>query len=101
MTVSFDVRPAERGLISLIVDRAEELALADDHILDRVSTAMDLTACHANGCPLDLIKLVAADNATVSHDVFGIARHLDRSTGQLRDFFLPRCALPETSKEAA
>ncbi len=100
MAVSFDVSPTDAALISQIVDRVEELSLAQGHSLDRLSTTMDLTAVHANGCPLDLAKLAAADNFNLLHDVFGIARHLDRKTGKLRDFFDPRCSLPMTAEAA-
>ncbi|MCO8028506.1 hypothetical protein NI454_00925 [Brevundimonas diminuta] len=100
MAVSFDVSPTDAALISQIVDRVEELSLAQGHSLDRLSTTMDLTAVHANGCPLDLAKLAAADNFNLLHDVFGIARHLDRKTGKLRDCFDPRCSLPMTAEAA-
>jgi len=53
---------------------------------------MDLTATHANGCPLRLANLVAAPAADFAHDVFGIRGHLDRDTGQLKDCFVPRYA---------
>ena len=53
---------------------------------------MDITACHANGCPLDLGKLLTAPASDFGHDVFGIRRFIDRSTGQLTQCFLPRCA---------
>lgn len=58
---------------------------------------MDLAAVHANGCPLDLEKLLAADDFNFAHDVFGIYRHLDRdgkspTGGKLLDLFLPRTA---------
>lgn len=92
--VSFDITDSDAELISQIVDRVEDLSLAQGHALDRLSTTMDLTAVHANGCPLDLEKLAKADNFNLLHDVFGIARHLDRKTGKLRDFFDPRCSLP-------
>lgn len=55
---------------------------------------MDVTACHANGCPLDLEKLLHADAFNFSHDVFGIARYINRNTGKLENCFVPRCALP-------
>lgn len=53
---------------------------------------MDITATHANGCPLKLAELLAADDFNFSHDVAGIYRHLDRTTGKLLDCFLPRFA---------
>ena len=53
---------------------------------------MDITACHCNGTPLRLTDMVDAPDADLLHDVCGIARHLDRETGQLRDGFMPRYA---------
>ncbi|WP_312599640.1 hypothetical protein [Brevundimonas sp.] len=100
MTVSFDVSDEDAALIDAIVDRTEAIVEAQDGVLDRLSTEMDLTACHANGCPLDLVRLAAADNFNLAHDVFGIARHIDRRTGKLGDFFRPRHAMPTTAEAA-
>ena len=57
---------------------------------------MDVTAVHCNGCPLDLEKLLAFDAFNFAHDINGIRRHLNRQTGKLEDFFLPRCAMRST-----
>ena len=94
MPVSFDVTEQERDLIDQIVNRVLKLRADDDAAPShaRLMFRMDLTACHANGTPLDLEKLRAADDFTLVHDVVGIARHLDRTTGQLTGCFLPRCA---------
>lgn len=54
--------------------------------------AMDITACHLNGCPLKLDALLDADGFNFAHDVFGIRQHINRETGKLQDFFLPRYA---------
>ena len=51
---------------------------------------MDIDACHSNGCPLKLGELLAADDANFAHDVFGIRRFIDRTTGKLTDCFDPR-----------
>lgn len=53
---------------------------------------MDLTACHVNGCPLDLPRLMNAKDGDFGHDILGIRRHIDRITGRLNDNFQPRCA---------
>ena len=59
---------------------------------------MDLTACHRNDCELDLLALEAAGSGDTqarfdfAHDLAGITRHIDRTTGQLGDCFLPRFA---------
>jgi hypothetical protein len=55
---------------------------------------MDLEACHCNGMPLDLGRLLKADDFNFAHDVFGIANHIDRSTGKIMDCFVPRYAKP-------
>lgn len=45
--------------------------------------------------PLDLEGLAKADDSNFAHDLFGIRRHLDRSTGKLTYCFLPRYARVE------
>ncbi len=91
--VSFAVSDSEVLLIHRIVVRA--VHAAGKIGLDGLELEMDLTAAHANGCPLDLEKLAAFDDFNLLHDVLGIRRHIDRTTGQLGDCFLPRCAMPE------
>lgn len=59
----------------------------------RVGVAMDLTECHLNGCPLDFDKMMTMGELDLAHDVGGIAQHLDRNTGKLKDGFVPRCAM--------
>lgn len=98
--ISFTVTKPETLTIAKIVDRAQALFAREDRQLDRMSAMMDITACHANGCPLDLDRLLAADDFNLLHDVLGIARHLDRddtspTAGQLLDCFLPRFAKRE------
>lgn len=93
--VSFHVSPDDRGRIVRIARRGRA-ALRDHGISrDQMSIEMDLSACHANGCPLDLRKLEEADDFNLVHDLLGIARHLDHATGALRGHFHPRCALRE------
>lgn len=94
--ISFQVTKAEAQQIDAIVARYGALRveqqlppLTDDQILEH---QMDLTACHANGCPLDLERMLAARPFDLAHDVTGIANHLDRTTGQLTGHFLPRFA---------
>jgi hypothetical protein len=52
---------------------------------------MDLSAVHAH-TPMDLLALADADDFNLAHDVGGIQRHLDRTTGELGGCFLPRYA---------
>lgn len=82
--------------IAAIAKRAFDLVATPG--LDLMSLEMDIGAAHANGCKLDLDKLLKADDFNLCHDVFGISRHLDRNTGELTGWFVPRCAMP-TKKE--
>lgn len=91
--INFRVSEGERDLISRLADRASILAKKQGvKRFDKTACMMDLTATHANGCPLDFDRLLVADDFNFSHDIAGIQRHLDRSTGQLTDCFLPRFA---------
>lgn len=56
---------------------------------------MDLTAVHANGNPMRLADLLAADDFNFAHDIVGISRFLDRNTGRLTDCFSPRFSARE------
>lgn len=100
--VSFDVTREEALTIRAIVERADKLAKEHDASVDKLSLSMDITACHANGCPLELERLLAADDFNFAHDVFGIMRHMNRETGRLGDCFLPRFwRKPSTAERAA
>jgi hypothetical protein len=59
----------------------------------RQDQMMDLEAVHSNGCPLDFDKLLSFDDGNFAHDVLGIRQHIDRETGQLAGYFMPRCAM--------
>jgi hypothetical protein len=56
---------------------------------------MDLSATHANGCPLDFERLLAFPEFDYMHDIVGIHNHIHRGTGKLLHCFVPRCAKPE------
>lgn len=87
MSINWTVTREEMEAIRAIAIRAEESGIAR---ADRMTLIMDLTAAHANGSPLDLAGLLAADEFNFAHDVAGIQRHIDRRTGELLDCFLPR-----------
>jgi hypothetical protein len=89
--ISFDVTKEEGESIDRIVSRVEK-ALGN---VDRAGLVMDILATHANGCPLDFAKLEAFPATDFFHDVGGISRHLNRSTGKLGGCFLPRCAVSQ------
>ena len=79
----------EHGVIGQIVKRAVREIPGTGY---NTGLGMDLEACHACGCPLDLHGLLAAKPGDFAHDVCGIHRHLDREDGSLSDAFLPRFA---------
>lgn len=86
--LSFETTDEEDALIELCAARAR--ACGDSRPV--VMIRMDLAATNASGCPLDFEKLLAFDDFSFWHDITGIYHHLDRETGKLEDFFLPRCA---------
>ncbi len=88
--VSFDISAEDFALIKKIATRAVKLLKITFPNYDKQWSMMDLTACHANGCPLRLKDLLDADDFNFAHDIFGLLRHLNRDTGKLENCFLPR-----------
>lgn len=90
--ISFSVSLLDRRKIEEIADRAMgELRIARrNDPFTRLDIVMDVTAVHANGCPLRLGALEEADAFNFAHDILGIRTHLDRETGELMDCFRPR-----------
>lgn len=92
---SFSADRETMRLVERIADRAMALQHKAEPIqrYKRGKVAMqwhmDILATH-NAMPLDLSRLLAADDGEFAHDVFGIRRHLNRDTGQLEDCFVPR-----------
>lgn len=87
--INWNVSRRDAETISKIADRIlADLSTPDD----KMTIVMDLTACHANGVELRLAELLAADKFDLSHDYYGIRRHLNRTTGILEGCFLPRYA---------
>lgn len=93
--VSFKVTVQENRIIRDIARRTVAQAIKAGLHYDLMDAEMDVTAVHCNGCPLRLEALLEADDFNFTHDVFGILRHLDRTTGKLQNFFTPRFAQPE------
>lgn len=87
-TISFDVSHEDAVKIAAIVNRAFECGIVKKQ--NRLNLEMSITACHANGNPLDLDGLLAARVFDFTHDVIGIDRHISRDTGLLTDLFSPR-----------
>ena len=88
--ISFKATRDEHKTITNIAQRANAMAKEVGIDYPVLEAHMDISACHANGCPLKLTELASADNFNFAHDVFGIRRHIDRETGQLQDCFSPR-----------
>lgn len=95
--IKFKCSKLEKEQIKKIVDRM----CGYDSSINSLHAEMDLTACHLNGCALDLPRLLKAPKAVLGHDFYGIRKYLDRSTGKLTGNFDPRCSLPEQAEEAA
>lgn len=95
MTINWNTSKTETRLIAAAANRAVEIAKKYGVPYDKCTAMMDLTACHANGCPLKLEQMTTMPEPDFAHDVFGIRRHLDRRSGKLKDCFLPRCAEPK------
>lgn len=101
--VRFDIHREEAKLVLEIAGRAVQQARktlmatngrVESDMLRIQDWAMDITACHANGCPLRLRELLLADDFNFAHDVFGIRQHLNRDSGRLDGLFVPRFAQP-------
>jgi hypothetical protein len=91
MPINFNVSAEEHALALAIAQRFVALINRPDVTVHY--TAMDVVATHANGTPLRLADLLAADDFDFAHDVGGIRRHLDRTTGRLGGCFVPRFAV--------
>jgi len=94
-TINWNTTKAEQDLIEKIARRAMALKVPINTGRTLQDWTMDITATHCNGCALDLARFAGGDDFNFAHDIAGIARHLNRSTGQLEGYFLPRFASRE------
>lgn len=90
--INWKASKAESQLFSKLVERALPMIARLGIDYDAQSLRMDLMATHLNGMPLDLERLLSFPDFDFAHDVFGIRRHINRSTGELEGFFVPRCS---------
>lgn len=88
--INFTATTADRFLIEKIAKRAMDMRGISGHYADVIDVELDLLATHANGCQLRLSEFLAADDFQFAHDIYGIARNLDRKNGRLTNCFLPR-----------
>jgi hypothetical protein len=90
--INFNAGAEDAGRIIKIVRRFQNLIPSAQ---DSLAISMDITACHLNGCPLDLERLLNSDAPDFVHDVIGIRNNINRTTGRLENCFLPRHAAKE------
>lgn len=88
--IKFKCNKKDLGLVVLASKRAKNYYDQNGPKRSLMEIEMDITACHCNGCELDLEKLLTFDDFNFMHDVGGIANHINRTTGKLEDCFLPR-----------
>lgn len=88
--VDFLLTGEDARLVKKIAKRAQIYYRRLEIYRDLTDIHMDVSATHLNGCPLDLKKLYEFDDFNFMHDISGIARHLNRDTGKLENFFSPR-----------
>src|SRR5262245_51248064 len=96
--INWKVLREEHLLIAEITRRA--ILMAKETPIEFMELNMDITAAHANGCPLKLAELKDAPDFDFADDVFGIHRHINRTNGQLEHCFLPRFALDDAIRKA-
>ena len=92
-------RKEEFEIIAKICERAEALDIVAPSATpgnQRMNLMMDLENAHKD-VGLNLEGLLAADDMNFAHDVMGIQAHMNRSTGKLEDFFVPRYAKQDVS----
>ena len=92
MTINFKASEEEFSIIEKIVERGREMLEERGAYIDVMDHIMDITACHLNGCPLDLQAFLNSQGLDFIHDFVGITDHINRRTGQLENCFLPRFA---------
>jgi hypothetical protein len=92
MAIKWRTTKASSLLIHRIVERAVAEKLIRGSKLVKTNLEMDITAVHLNDMQLRLRDLVVAPTSDFGHDVLGIRRYVDRTTGKLTDCFVPRYA---------
>ena len=86
--ISFDTTEKEIKLILDIASRAKQSGKLKHY--DPITLMMDITATHCNGNKLDLQNFLESPDLDFFHDIFGIIKNLNRTTGKLENFFTPR-----------
>lgn len=101
LPMKMDASKKDQEIIQKIAERAHKMIFRmGPTSRDALDYNMDVTATHLNGCRLRLLDFLGAEDFSFMHDITGIGRHLNRETGKLENFFLPRFAAPD-KKELA
>ena len=87
--LNFDLDPMDRKYVTEIAQRAAKIIPGTDVL----NCVMDLSVVHNHAFKLDFERMLSADDYNLAHDIAGIAYHLNRTTGKLRDCFVPRFAV--------
>lgn len=82
-------RRDDLDLIAKIAERAEGLYRRFGINDKRLTIIMDIDNAHSQ-YPLDLEGLLVAAEGDFAHDIGGIRKHMNRTTGKLEDAFVPR-----------
>lgn len=98
--INWKVSKEDSKKINLIVNRAISYFKKHGVEVNRLTCDMDITACHANGNPIDLDRLLDAPDFDFLHDVAGIHKYIDRKTGKLTNCFVPRMSAKQTTLSA-
>jgi hypothetical protein len=75
-------------ILLVIAKRAEAMGI---NVGGRLTLLMDLENAD-NEFTLRLEELLSAENSDFTHDIVGIQRHINRETGKIENFFVPRFA---------
>lgn len=88
-----------RAILEIAKRAAVEIYLLKPGCLKNpiLHTLLNVEATHKT-CRLDLHALLAADIIDFTHDILGINRHLNRSTGKLDSSFSPKFSLEDLSQ---
>jgi hypothetical protein len=85
------VSTPDYNLIKKIADRATVISESYGLANARISFVLAILGTHVT-CPLKLKTFLEFKDGDFAHDAFGILRHYDQKSGDLKDCFLPRCA---------
>ncbi len=89
MSLSLSVPHADKALIAAVSHRAQAYAATQGIAVDLLEVQRDFTACHANGNPLDLPRMMADEDRTLWHAASFLAWHMDPHTGQIVSNYRP------------